>query len=76
MNLYLNSKEVVYSKSRIVNSRVGYYLYDVYNYKVLNTKIGGSCSLVDVFCGVEHLIDFIYTSPVLYQGKVFLVKNK
>lgn len=62
--------------AQIYNSKIGRYTY-VFNSKVINTDVGGFCSIAEdcTIGGGAHPISWISTSPAFYSGKNSLHVN-
>lgn len=63
--------------SHVVNCEVNKYSYIGYNCTILNTSIGGFCSIADncIIGGANHPMSWVSTSPVFHNGKNIFNKN-
>lgn len=77
LNCKIHPSSRICSGSHIVNSAVGRYSYIGNFSTVIDTVIGGFCSIADgcVIGGAKHPISWVSTSPVFHAGKNIMKKH-
>lgn len=76
-NSNIDRRAKVCSGSHLVYTSLGKYSYVGNFCTIINTQIGGFCSIADncIIGGANHPIEWVSTSPVFHEGKNIMKKN-